>query len=1139
MLHFIIGGAGTGKSTLLLKKIKQLLPKEPDCIILVPEQFSYEFDKKLYHFIGAKAFNQLETHSFTSISRMLFQKYGKYTAQYADAITRKALLLQAVQTVQQKQVLHFFNQQCLKPDFMESIEQILSVLKRNGTTASELYETASDCTGRLHDKLQDVSYIYQQYETLLQTNGLQDALTDITEAAAIANIHDFFLGKTIFIDEFESFTEDEYAMLQIMVATATDIYITLRTEESVQPDDTLFATVQDTRNRMQQLAKQYHIASDVQVCREAKRFASADLAYLSQTIFRSTGIQKPIEPASHIHLLEARDAVSELEYVCATIRQLLIQHPDLHCSDIAILTNDLSSYTPIVSHAFARYDLPFYLDTAVSILHHPFSVYLLTLLELVQQKNLRTEYILRYAKTGFAGCDWLALSKLENYCYQWDVKGKTWESPFPMPEKESMQQEAVQAEEVRKQLMTPLLSFRQVLATCQTGADYCHALYQHIQQAGVLTQLSAFCETEDGNKTISMQQDAKYIWEQFVSILDCLYQLYETVSLSLSDFCLSLSYLFRTVTYATPPRTLDAVLIGQTGRSRLRDPKIVFVIHCSEGAFPSTGLSADLFSEREYRLMEEKQIVIRKALQKILADERFAVYKTLSAASQELYLTYPLVDTGNQKSYPSFVIAQIQEMFPNGSALLQTEQQIPLRYYATTLQSAYYHYVRNFSDRTAEIAAVQTILQKYPAYRQKIAYLQTVHQNLSFQITDPQIMERLMGKQIIMTASKLDSYLLCPFQFFCSSALHLYQRQKIRLDPASQGNLIHFCLEQVLRRYQREVFLALTETDLLQLLEELTNQFWKEILGGDFSKEPRNYATYAYVQKQLLVTLLHVQEELRQTMFYPEYLELFIRRDNAAFPPLKARTKDGHSLQIEGIVDRVDTCQIDGKTCVRIIDYKSGTKEFSLGNLLYGLDMQMLIYLFSIVYNQTPLQNAQIGGILYMPAGGVKEKQERGEKKSKAEQEQAAYKMSGLLVQNPEIIRSMEPDGKGIYIPAKLKAGESGAWELDARAGTYLSESAFRALYRYVMETLKQTAQRIYQGEIAANPLILQKQNVCQYCIYQDICGNLQQQPCRTMEGQPGERKEQMLKKLQELEEEETEHGMDNRTAECNFPSGQ
>ena len=150
MLHIIAGGSGTGKSTLLMQKIRQLLPQEPDCIILVPEQFSYEFDKKLYHFLGATAFNQLETHSFTSISRMLFQKYGKHAAQYADATVRKALFLQAVQTVRQNQVLYFFDRQCGKTDFMEHLEQILSVLRRNGTDSSALFETAQQCSGRLH-----------------------------------------------------------------------------------------------------------------------------------------------------------------------------------------------------------------------------------------------------------------------------------------------------------------------------------------------------------------------------------------------------------------------------------------------------------------------------------------------------------------------------------------------------------------------------------------------------------------------------------------------------------------------------------------------------------------------------------------------------------------------------------------------------------------------------------------------------------------------------------------------------------------------------------------------------------------------------------------------------------------------------
>lgn len=1115
MVQFIIGGAGSGKSQRLMEKIRQLIPREPDCIILVPEQFSYEFDKKLYRFIGAEAFNQLETHSFTSISRMLFQKYGRQTGEYADNNTRKTLLFQAIQNARQNQVLHFFGRQCTKTDFMQEVEQIVSVLRRNGTTAAALYETAMGCTGRLHDKLQDIALIYQEYEQLLAENHLQDALTDITEAAAIANIHDFFLGKTILIDEFESFTEDEYAMLEVMISAASDFFITLRTESDTTADDTLFATVNHTRNRIQQLAKRFHIACSVQVCDEPKRFANADLVHLNQQIFRplTTG-QKP-EAGSHIHIFEARDAVEELEYVCATIRRLLMERKELHCSDIAILTGDLSCYTAIVHHAFEKYELPFYLDTAVSILHHPFSAYLLTLLELVQHRTFRTEHMFRYAKTGFTDCDWLSLSYLENYCYQWNVKGKTWESPFP-----SDTVGAEQAEIARVQLLEPLLRLRTAFAACKTGADFCNIFYSYLQKEGILERLSRFCEAGTPAETILMQQNAKYIWEQFVSILDCLYNLYGTKPMQLSEFGAVFSYLFGNVTYATPPRTLDAVFIGQTGRSRLRDPKIVFVIHCSEGVFPSTGMAANLFSEREYRLMEEKEIVIRKELQQILADERLAVYKTLSSASEELYLTYPLVNTANQKNYPSSVIPQIKSMFANGEQFLQTEQDLPLPYYAVTLRSAYYRYVRSFSTGTPEIAALQSVLMAQPEYRQKIEYLKKVHQTLSFAITDPSIMERLMGKRIIMTASLLEQYQLCPFQFFCNSGLRLYQRQRIQLDAANRGSLIHHCLEQILQQHDRETFLTLSQEALRSSLEQLAGQFWAEMLGGEFSKVPRAFAMYDHMLHDLFTAAQHVQQELQQTAFYPRYLELPIHHSNPDFPPLKARTRDGHTLQVEGIVDRVDVCEIDGESCVRIVDYKSGVKNFALGHLLYGLDLQMLIYLFSIVYNETPLQNAKMGGILYKPTGSVKQTRKRGDNTTKEEQEQAAYKMNGLLIQDPAIIQKMEPTGKGIYIPAKLKTGKTGLLELDNRVGTFLSESQFRALYHFVMNTLLHTAERIYAGDIAANPLIASQKDACQYCDYQDICGNLHQQPCRKITARADDLKKEMLAELERIEQE-------------------
>lgn len=86
-------------------------------------------------------------------------------------------------------------------------------------------------------------------------------------------------------------------------------------------------------------------------------------------------------------------------------------------------------------------------------------------------------------------------------------------------------------------------------------------------------------------------------------------------------------------------------------------------------------------------------------------------------------------------------------------------------------------------------------------------------------------------------------------------------------------------------------------------------------------------------------------------------------KNGTQFPPLKVATEAG-IVTIGGKIDRVDLAELHGETYVRIIDYKTGAKEFKLTDVLYGMNLQMLIYLAALIENGG-LQGA---GILYMPA---------------------------------------------------------------------------------------------------------------------------------------------------------------------------
>ena len=122
MIHILIGGAGCGKSTKLIQQIKQAAQQQETVITLVPEQFSYEFDRKLYRDLGPETFNLLQTHSFKSLARWIFQRFGSQSGDQtnADELTRYALLYQTIlYTSEREHALHILEKQCRQPAFVE------------------------------------------------------------------------------------------------------------------------------------------------------------------------------------------------------------------------------------------------------------------------------------------------------------------------------------------------------------------------------------------------------------------------------------------------------------------------------------------------------------------------------------------------------------------------------------------------------------------------------------------------------------------------------------------------------------------------------------------------------------------------------------------------------------------------------------------------------------------------------------------------------------------------------------------------------------------------------------------------------------------------------------------------------------
>ena len=79
---------------------------------------------------------------------------------------------------------------------------------------------------------------------------------------------------------------------------------------------------------------------------------------------------------------------------------------------------------------------------------------------------------------------------------------------------------------------------------------------------------------------------------------------------------------------------------------------------------------------------------------------------------------------------------------------------------------------------------------------------------------------------------------------------------------------------------------------------------------------------------------------------------------------MELEAKGGHTVRVVGTVDRVDAMTLGETTYLRVVDYKTGGKNFALKEVYCGLDCQMLIYLFTLERNAGGLfPGAQAAGI--------------------------------------------------------------------------------------------------------------------------------------------------------------------------------
>ena len=350
----------------------------------------------------------------------------------------------------------------------------------------------------------------------------------------------------------------------------------------------------------------------------------------------------------------------------------------------------------------------------------------------------------------------------------------------------------------------------------------------------------------------------------------------------------------------------------------------------------------------------------------------------------------------------------------------------------------------------------------------------------------------LYGEKNYFSVSRIEKYEECPFAYFVQYGLKAKERKTFTFSSPDLGSFMHNVLDNFSKLVDKnEIKWAdldknWCETNISTIVEK---QAEEGSSGYILNSTPRYKYFTERLKRVLKRTIFVIVEQMKNSGFEPFGYEVSFGFNEGDYPPIQVELSTGEIVNLVGRIDRVDKLITEGEEFYRIIDYKSGNKDFKLSDVYYGLQIQLLTYLDAMLTNESyAIHRSQFSQQVYLyfkiddPV--IKAKNNLDEE----ELEKAimkALKMKGLLLADTKIIREMDRNiqGASLVVPASIKKDG----ELGSRSSVATKEQ-FEMLLKHVKENLINTCEEMLSGEIDIKPYKKKDITPCAYCEYSAIC---------------------------------------------------
>lgn len=1102
-------------------------------VLIVPDQFSLQAERDAFHYLNTQALMDIEVLSFSRLSDRVIHETGGRKLPMIDKQGRHMLLTKVMKDSADD--LEVYARYQTSSRFLEMANNMISELKQCGISPGELSDIneSLDGKGLLSRKLKEISQIYRGYEKAIEGHYID---TEDLASLFVGNIKD---SKTVknsvfWIYGFDVFSPKNLDAIEMLIKYSKGVSVVL-TADGEGRDKTLFKAVNETMDRLIKAGENVNVRAVIQKIPGTYSLNKAgELAHIERNLYamppeeysadhsspadhpsqdKDSGPGKPSgpgEPSGQVRLIKATSVYAEAETAAAHVMKL-VREEGYRYRDIVVICNDKGPRAASYKQAFERYGIKVFADEKRSISHAPAATYVLALMQVIAE-GYKGEDVIRMLKTGLSDLERNDIEELENYVRVYRINGAQWKKAFYKGSEEIKENDLKKMEELRLEVISPVLEFNEKYKAERTVAGKVVTLYDYLEQQGIPEKLKKLAERQDEAGELEKAAETVQVYSKLIGIMDQMVEIIGEEGISAESFHDLLKSGIEAVEIGVLPPALDGLMMGTMQRTRSGRVKAVIVLGANEGLLPMEAAGRGLLSEKEREtLMEVSAKHLLKTDELRAAEESLAIYRNFSRPECQLYVSCSDTADDGQSSRPSMLFERLRKMFPSISVekdifasretwdLIGSPESTVIHMTQAIKESSKERKKLSSKESSKESSDESIWGGVYRWYQKNMPQqINMINKGLSY---DGQV-DKIEGEfvrglylngrdEMKLSSTRLEKFSGCPFAHFLQYGLKVREQRIYEVGGIEMGDIHHRCLDSFSRKLNAETagditgsdspWMNITEeeckTAVGEIMENIADAYKDGMMHESPAEEYRLKRMKRVCEESAWMAVCHVRKGAFEDMMCEAEFGQGRKLD-----PIRIETKGGE-VMIEGKIDRMDIMH-DGK--VKIIDYKSGADEFNEDEARAGWQIQLMMYMRAAQENGYE----PVGSFYYKLQDPVVSKKKLSDDIEKDLCKK--FKMEGVLLGEADVLDSIDKDRSN-------KSKGKGSSEVYVGGKNLKTRDEFDELLNSVSEKVDEMCTRLMEGDISIKPKRSNtkmqygakgttNKTACTYCPYHSIC---------------------------------------------------